>query len=354
MPNINASYIWAVNTCNAPNVGYNMDYRNQKTVDGITYYDCSSFIWYSLIAGGFQGLTGWPFTTDTMRSKLLELGFVQVPVTGLWMPGDVAWRTGHTEMVYQANGTGDGYTMGAHGRKNIALPNQVSINSKPMSQQTHKFTEFYRYGSGASGAITYTWIRDSTQYRYFTEEEKQNNAACILQFFYPRGWTLQAIAGLCGNIDQESTFNPDLIEHGGTGHGLVQWTPPSDLYAVLDVLYGNHSDWGDPDGQCNVIWAEYEEATGLAHRGIEKQWYTTFPISIDMSWDEWAHSTEDPGYLAEVFQRNYERPAAIHPERQEKARKWYDYLLTIDPYGGGANTGTKKGLKIWQMIKYHY
>ena len=39
MPNINQAYSWAVNTCNAPNVGYSQAYRNQQTIGGITYYD---------------------------------------------------------------------------------------------------------------------------------------------------------------------------------------------------------------------------------------------------------------------------------------------------------------------------
>ena len=51
MPDINAAYTWAVNCCNLPNVGYNNDYRNQRTVNGITYYDCSSFINYALLFG---------------------------------------------------------------------------------------------------------------------------------------------------------------------------------------------------------------------------------------------------------------------------------------------------------------
>ena len=55
MPDINRSYSWAINTCNADNVGYSQSYRNQKTVNGITYYDCSSFIWYALKAGNFDG-----------------------------------------------------------------------------------------------------------------------------------------------------------------------------------------------------------------------------------------------------------------------------------------------------------
>lgn len=51
MANIQLSYNWAIETCVKPNVGYSQQYRNQRTVNGITYYDCSSFVWYALIAG---------------------------------------------------------------------------------------------------------------------------------------------------------------------------------------------------------------------------------------------------------------------------------------------------------------
>ena len=54
MPDINKAYSWAIETCNAPNVGYSNAYR--QTVGGITYYDCSSFINYALLAGGLKPL----------------------------------------------------------------------------------------------------------------------------------------------------------------------------------------------------------------------------------------------------------------------------------------------------------
>jgi len=352
MPSIDNAYIWAVNTCNAPRVGYSQAYRNQQTVNGITYYDCSSFIWYALIAGGFA-LTGDPFTTGSMRAILIGLGFVSLPIQStIWMPGDIVWRPGHTEMVYQGVGVGDGYTMGAHSAR-LPLADQVSVSSQLDSAKLSHFTELYRYGSGGSGQTTYQWIRGGNS-EYFDDAKMQNNAACLYQFFYAKGWTINAVAALCGNIQQESTFNPDLIEIGGTGHGLVQWTPPTDLYNVLDWLYGNHTDWGDPNGQCEAIYAEYQKTIGeipiITTPDFDKQWYptTAYPIS----WYDWAHSTDDPGELALAFQQNYERPAVIHPERAEYARNWYNFLLTVDPYGN--NPGYQKsGLKIWQMIRYH-
>ena len=66
MPNIRDAYDWAVHTCEDPNVRYSQTYRDQQTVGNLTYYDCSSFIWYALIAGGFDcvaanGGSTWPF-----------------------------------------------------------------------------------------------------------------------------------------------------------------------------------------------------------------------------------------------------------------------------------------------------
>ena len=45
MPDLNKFYTWCIQTCNAPDVGYSMDYRAAQTVGGITYYDCSSFVY---------------------------------------------------------------------------------------------------------------------------------------------------------------------------------------------------------------------------------------------------------------------------------------------------------------------
>ena len=106
--NINSAYAWAISTCNDPNVGYSQAYRNQQTVNGITYYDCSSFIWYALKAAGFPVGDGWPFVTQNMGSVLISLGFKEVPNSGEYKPGDIGVNPEtHTEMCYQG-GQGKG------------------------------------------------------------------------------------------------------------------------------------------------------------------------------------------------------------------------------------------------------
>ena len=66
--------------------------------------------------------------------------------------------------------------------------------------------------------------------KYLSQEEMENNAKEIYTYFKDKGWTLNAIAGVLGNMQQESTINPGLWQslkeyNYSGGFGLVQWTP---------------------------------------------------------------------------------------------------------------------------------
>lgn len=320
---------WWIEKCNDPHVGYHMDYREEQTIDGITYYDCSSFVYYGLLHSGFQLTPGGAFTTWSMGTVLKNLGFKELLISdGFdYHVGDILVTNSghhHTEIVHDVeNG---GHTMGAHGRDNRALPDQVSINTYTIAQGV-QYTHCYRWPySGGDFKI-------GNNEEYFGDPEKElcggderaiNNAIAIYNYWKAQGWTTQAICGFLGNVQQESVFNPALIEHGGTGHGFVQWTPPTDLYKVLDVLYGKHDDWYDPIKQLSVILAEFQQSSGIKNWGIEPQWYST--STYPMTWREWTQSTVDTGVLALVWQANYERPASLHQERATWARAWYKYI----------------------------
>lgn len=45
---------------------------------------------------------------------------------------------------------------------------------------------------------------------YLTTEQMQGNAREVLSFFEQRGWSLNAIAGICGNMQSESNINPGI------------------------------------------------------------------------------------------------------------------------------------------------
>lgn len=153
-------------------------------------------------------------------------------------------------------------------------------------------------------------------------EQQQVNAYYIYQYFKSKGWTLNAIAGMLGNMDVESSLNPgrwqsDNVGNTSGGYGLVQWTPASNYIEwCKDTTY----DPSELDAQLNKIFSEFK------HGG---QWYPTDEYNHTFLW--FSQSTEPVEYLTIVFLKCYER-AGVEAEsyRQELAMLWYEYLLQFE------------------------
>lgn len=217
MGNIQQAWNWAITTCNKANVGYSQAYRNQRTVNGITYYDCSSFIWYALLAGGYDCVgasgTAWPFTTYTMPQVLTALGFTQYDPTAIsWKPGDILLNSGHTEMCY------NGYvTMGAH-NSSYPLDRQVSINNYNTTPST--YTSLWRDNSGFSSSWVVRTIADDG-YQNLTQSEQEINAETLYSYLFGKiSASVESVSALCGVAQKLSTINPGF---SGNGIGLFLW-----------------------------------------------------------------------------------------------------------------------------------
>lgn len=339
MSSIQQAYNWAVETCANENVGYSQEYRNQQTVKGITYYDCSSFIWYSLLAGGFDvksanGGSSYPFWTGTQSACLRLLGFKKHSPSEPWLPGDILLRTGHTEMAFDST-----RTMGAHTAK-APLPEQVSINA---NDSRDNWLELWRWENGA----TNEWIKGN---RWLTIGEMQNNATIIFNELLKNGFTVESICGLLGNTGGvytlgESSINPgiwqNLTPNPALGFGLFQWTPST-----------NYTNWADVNG--------YERDDGygqldwLINQTVPTgQWIPT--SDYPETFNEFKASTKDPEYLSYVFLNNFERPANRNqPDRQRNARYWYEwytnsYVPPENPPQNGGEWSSK--MPIWLYLK---
>lgn len=326
MPNINKAYQWVISACNAPNVGYSQRYRKGQSVKGITYYDCSSLMSKGLTVGDFFNKNPW-FTTHNMRGLLTHVGFVKYDTDIEWLPGDILWRAGHTEMVYAGR-----RTMGAHSAR-YALQKQVSINDYDSSPSD--WSELYRYGGGA--IQSHDWIKGNY---YLNEKEMENNAFIVYSILYYKGWSVQAIAGLLGNMEAESTINPaiwqNLNPNPSFGYGLVQWTPST-----------NYTDWARSNGydisvgDYQLLWID-EQTVPFG------QWIPT--TEYPMSFGEFKISTNTPEYLASAFLKNFERAGIeVENQRRENARKWYNYIKNLSPWLP-VNPTRKGGLPVWMMI----
>ena len=94
----------------------------------------------------------------------------------------------------------------------------------------------------------------------FTLASKANpnytNAKEIYNFFISKGWTVNAICGMLGNMHWESDgLEPDINEMGGGGYGLVQWTPGTKLKSWAE---GRNLNYRTVNTQCQRIQYEVD------------------------------------------------------------------------------------------------
>jgi hypothetical protein len=202
-------------------------------------------------------------------------------------------------------------------------------------------------------------------------EEMKPNAQYIWQYLGARGWTKKAVAGLLGNIEQESNLSPcvwqnpsankdcetidnatgihTLTEKGRNftkGYGLVQWTPASKYFNWCENggKSGNANGSGgvlpywDIDTQLRRIINELEVEKKDWIEGLS-QWIPAPKKGYNLSFAEFIKSEATPRWLAGAFAFCYERPGrstgtpdeqeALRKERGDNAEFWYSFLNTI-------------------------
>lgn len=170
--------------------------------------------------------------------------------------------------------------------------------------------------TGAYGTYFGSLYNESS---YLSQSEMEINAIYIAEFFFNQSWTLNAIAGMLGNMQAESSLNPGIWQSNSVGntsggYGLVQWTPAT-----------NYLDWCSSSGisdpsemDSNLSRIIFELANNLQYIPTD---------SYPLTFAEFSCSTESPEYLASAFLKNYERAGIeVEATRQSNARAWYEFL----------------------------
>lgn len=176
-----------------------------------------------------------------------------------------------------------------------------------------------------------------------TRAEMENNANIVINTYRQLGYSDKTIAALLGNMQNESSVNPERQEVGGEGYGLVQWTPVSVLQNHCKTL--GLSPYNDGDIQLKVISAEI---TG--NPSSVNEWYTTQafidPFKPSGATDDMVGITGNqfiknemnwnPDKLAILFMVAYERPSydpnVNHVESRKKdSLLWYQYMGGVIP-----------------------
>lgn len=178
------------------------------------------------------------------------------------------------------------------------------------------------------------WISRSGS---LTQSEMENNADIVISYYRSIGINDNTIAALLGNMRAESSVNPKREEVGGSGYGLVQWTPVSVLQNHCNAL--GLSPYYDGDVQLKVIIAEIRGQSGT------NEWYSTSAFisnyynsgatsdMIGITGEQFLSNSMGwtPDKLAVLFMACYERPSYDpninhYQLRQQYANNWLDYM----------------------------
>lgn len=194
-----------------------------------------------------------------------------------------------------------------------------------------------------------------------TQSEMENNADIIINYYRSLGINDKTIAAILGNMQAESSINPEREEVGGAGFGLVQWTPVSVLQNHCSTL--GLSPYTDGDVQIQVLKAEIQNQSGVA------EWYTSSAfisnyynsgatsdmigitglqfLNNDMNWE--------PDKLSILFMAGYERPSYDpnvnhYQTRMQNALNWFTYMGGIIPPTPPTPTTQKKHKFNWAVF----
>lgn len=321
-----------------------------------TLPSCTAYAW-----GRFYEITGeaptlctgtaeywYQFIDGYKRGDIAKLGAIMC-----WQQGSLGDLEGHVAIVEQVKEDGSIITSESTSSAGWQLIERTKGTDNNWGMPTsYTFQGFIYSPQTISASKEELCTKNSYS---ISIDEMKPNARYIWQYFSSRGWTLNAVAGLLGNIQQESKMSPaiwestiegSIINADGTqvlnmsaidsyyakkgcypGYGLTQWTP----YSKYTDWCASHSlAYWDMDSQLQRI--EYEVENKI-------QWQARPSKGYNLTFSEFIASTQDAAWLAEAFAFCYERPARssgttaeqddLRKERGANGDFWYSYLSTL-------------------------
>ena len=179
---------------------------------------------------------------------------------------------------------------------------------------------------------------------YLTHSEMENNATEFYGYFNNKSFTIESIAGMLGNLQQESNINPGLKQSASTssGWGLIQWTPSSNL---TDYASAQGSDWATGEIQTQLICDEIINGYG-------NQWLPNKVAGYTYTGQEFSQLVDvSEACKAYLYERERAGVEALD-KRLTYASNWYEYLTGVTPPTPPTPTPTKrKGMPVWMMCR---
>lgn len=189
------------------------------------------------------------------------------------------------------------------------------------------------------------WIVKVGVSAYLTQSEMENNATEFYGYFNSKGFTIESVAGMLGNLQQESNINPGMKQtaSASSGWGLIQWTPSRNL---TDYASAHGSDWATGEIQTQLMWDEIINRYG-------GQWIPKPSLGYGYTGAEFSQLSDvAEACKAYLYERERAGVEAL-TKRLTYANNWYEYLTGVTPPTPPTPpTPTKrKGMPIWMMCR---
>ena len=173
----------------------------------------------------------------------------------------------------------------------------------------------------------YSYYGNGNVAQEWPESYRENNANNIAYFFTQRGWTIDSVCAMLGNMQVESYLNPAQWEHGypvevvgNHGFGLVQWTP-----------WTKYTEWAGSDWKTNFD-KQLDRITYELQQGEGFQWITK--ASYPLSFSQFTQATDAEyglDWLTMCFFKNYERGEGGEDIRKTNASHWFEHFTGHPP-----------------------
>lgn len=189
------------------------------------------------------------------------------------------------------------------------------------------------------------WIVKVGVSAYLKQSEMENNATEFYGYFNSKGFTIESVAGMLGNLQQESNINPGMKQtaSASSGWGLIQWTPSSNL---TNYATAHGTNWATGEIQTQLMWDEIINGYG-------GQWIPKPSLGYGYTGAEFSQLTN----IAEACKAYlYERERAgveALTKRLTYANNWYEYLTGVTPPTPPTppTSAKRKRMPLWMMCR---
>lgn len=308
MGNIKKAIKWATKIANDNSYLYKLGWGHgvQFSKYNGKYFDCSSFVSFSLYNGEFYSDTDMSFTTGGEYNALTSLGFTVVPFSDIGAnnlkSGMILFYSdspyGHTAMMISNNKLVEAYG------DNVSKAQQIRV------------ADYYDA---------------SWEYVAYTSD---------IDFDIGK-WDKKSICALLGNIYFESGCNPQIEENLGAGNvtglgvGLIQWSNAGSYDANWNSVLKKCNAYGfltrNPrqlSAQCKAI--EYELFNGTIKDSGSYNKTSSYPISGN----DFVYNTKNKSieYLTKCYSINRGEfaPRKNNWQGVDKAKELYKILPTYN------------------------